>query len=1072
MSRQSANPYRDVSPSVLYRAVAGQAEVTEALDRPFKKRDNTLELSVQHSSADERNFGKDVANSALSLRRWCKELEAWQEECKKSSIGVSKQQNGDTSDSSRGDQTQTEQSPATIAAARHGWLQLPDEIALVYQRRINQIRYELGTLDMEKQKAAVLDTHQGYRRLSGNGADGGKQAQLTGLSALITAVILNALQYHNRLLGLIEIWSMRLNVLASVPAFLAGLQVMTETLLEAWKSVQEYHITSNDSESQRNSSDAPPRTREQYEVERLELSQSLAALGKQLDSMLDVLEGREDTLPEQWIDDVDRLEEGFSSWSVSAEAQLVQWEDQVRLEEEIGRTRAEEQPQPREEQVLNDHESDVHLQSSPPLSDFDPPNNLQDAEPLMDMPLARTADGTSIETLENGNPINELDSPYAETLESSPPSSMSALTPNVPEILVYNMFDGRPSFDPSTDIPSDVDSSTVLHEAIAKEPTDITDVVSSPEASEEPVKQDLGLFTSSTVQGAELDDLTHSFSDTDILGAMPGKTATLEKALFVTTGGSKRKILHRRHSSRELDTGLLYPHKVIHRRHSSKEIGIERASFASGFSMSEVKRIEIVRSPSDLFDRGSGFPGMTTDELPTRNRSPESWSVQRWKANKAAQQPSERTSPTLPPISVDREMASSPDGSQGEEIDDSRSNPEPFDDHVESQPDQSMPVLSDTDHALSAVAPSNEPVRVVQPQAYFNGDTATKLERQQQRFDALEAAVRLRTQNLQTPIKNRPSANSPAPSTDDQIERRIDRIISSLPTKIKFDKQPTARTPSRLASASTPKSSPRNSALAPPTVDRSPTPALTLTRAEEPSAPISKTKLQENKIRLYHLVQNGRSAPVKLYVRLVGDEGRVMVRVGGGWEDLEKYLREYSAHHSRAILPDMTDVSVVPAPQRRAFTMPALDNKVIDSSPKSIEKPFEGRPPSRLSKRPAQIFSETGNLQVPKRQSVQDTVARSVSVPMPLEPSVTPEAPTNVEDDESDSSSGPSLARTQLTAERKAWLDGVIAKARKWKADGGSAVQPEPAVPSPLPGPVRRVYRSSGGGLKFLDQET
>lgn len=51
-------------------------------------------------------------------------------------------------------------------------------------------------------------------------------------------------------------------------------------------------------------------------------------------------------------------------------------------------------------------------------------------------------------------------------------------------------------------------------------------------------------------------------------------------------------------------------------------------------------------------------------------------------------------------------------------------------------------------------------------------------------------------------------------------------------------------------------------------------------------------------IKLYHLHRSDGQAPIKLYIRLVGERGeRVMVRVGGGWADLAEYLKEYAAHH-------------------------------------------------------------------------------------------------------------------------------------------------------------------------------
>ena len=51
-------------------------------------------------------------------------------------------------------------------------------------------------------------------------------------------------------------------------------------------------------------------------------------------------------------------------------------------------------------------------------------------------------------------------------------------------------------------------------------------------------------------------------------------------------------------------------------------------------------------------------------------------------------------------------------------------------------------------------------------------------------------------------------------------------------------------------------------------------------------------------IMLYHLYRTDGKAPIKLYIRLVGKNGeRAMVRVCGGWADLDEYLKRYVAHY-------------------------------------------------------------------------------------------------------------------------------------------------------------------------------
>ena len=42
-----------------------------------------------------------------------------------------------------------------------------------------------------------------------------------------------------------------------------------------------------------------------------------------MDLLIDTLEGREDTLPQAWIDELDAIESDFGFWSVQADSAVV-----------------------------------------------------------------------------------------------------------------------------------------------------------------------------------------------------------------------------------------------------------------------------------------------------------------------------------------------------------------------------------------------------------------------------------------------------------------------------------------------------------------------------------------------------------------------------------------------------------------------------------------------------------------------------------------------------------------------------------------------------------------------------
>jgi hypothetical protein len=147
---------------------------------------------------------------------------------------------------------------------------------------------------------------------------------------------------------------------------------------------------------------------------------------------------------------------------------------------------------------------------------------------------------------------------------------------------------------------------------------------------------------------------------------------------------------------------------------------------------------------------------------------------------------------------------------------------------------------------------------------------------------------------------------SPSQSLEDQLTARISSILTNIPAHIRLASGPEADAPEVVLSeeqTSVKQTDAITQALHPPR-PRSATPSITLAPAFSKT---SKSKLQNNDsdIKLYHLHQPGKDAPIKLYVRLVGENGeRVMVRVGGGWADLGEYLKEYASHHGRRSISD------------------------------------------------------------------------------------------------------------------------------------------------------------------------
>ncbi|TQV91062.1 hypothetical protein V2A60_008127 [Cordyceps javanica] len=178
---------------------------------------------------------------------------------------------------------------------------------------------------------------------------------------------------------------------------------------------------------------------------------------------------------------------------------------------------------------------------------------------------------------------------------------------------------------------------------------------------------------------------------------------------------------------------------------------------------------------------------------------------------------------------------------------------------------------------------------------------------------------------------------------DQKLRRQISQIIEGIPAKIRLQSDtpnvnlnpPDLQLPHLKKKPSKDRFRRSGSAVS----SRTATPSFTLSPAKSSRPPRPQRGQQE--IKVYHLSRSTGEAPIKLFIRCVGQDGeRVMVRVGGGWADLSEYLKDYASHHGRrSSKPEEAVVEVRDLPQvGRAVNGNAT---VQGSSPNS-------RPGSRL----------------------------------------------------------------------------------------------------------------------------
>ncbi|CAK7565875.1 MAG: hypothetical protein SEPTF4163_003805 [Sporothrix epigloea] len=138
---------------------------------------------------------------------------------------------------------------------------------------------------------------------------------------------------------------------------------------------------------------------------------------------------------------------------------------------------------------------------------------------------------------------------------------------------------------------------------------------------------------------------------------------------------------------------------------------------------------------------------------------------------------------------------------------------------------------------------------------------------------------------------------------DDQLQQQISEILESIPAKIHLSSQPSPSfshlNPPDFKLPRKPKAPADSTRSLSSMSSRSMTPSFLLAPAYARNRRPRQQRGNQD-IKLYHLSRSTGEAPIKLFIRLVGENGeRVMVRVGGGWADLTEYLKEYASHHSR-----------------------------------------------------------------------------------------------------------------------------------------------------------------------------
>ncbi|KAL2828181.1 hypothetical protein BDW59DRAFT_143318 [Aspergillus cavernicola] len=276
---------------------------TNAVPNKEQAAHDILSKSISQASPTERALGIRAAVAAQKLGQWYRELQTWKWP-KRTDAHLGK---GFIS-------------PSDVEESVYCG-SLPVAVVDEHEKRLDEIRDGMDSLDVEELKEHVLNAHiPGRSRPSSANSTMSvppplSYIQLSDFTAVITATILRALPLLSRLNNLLSTWHVRLLVIRQIPGLLQSLRFARSELNSALNLLK---------------SSVPPTEKEvlysitNYHAKRAALESMVVSAGRRMDRILDSLDGREDTLPESWIDDLEAIEADFATWVMQAERRTVE----------------------------------------------------------------------------------------------------------------------------------------------------------------------------------------------------------------------------------------------------------------------------------------------------------------------------------------------------------------------------------------------------------------------------------------------------------------------------------------------------------------------------------------------------------------------------------------------------------------------------------------------------------------------------------------------------------------------------------------------------------------------------
>jgi hypothetical protein len=977
---------RDLSPDTTLRAFTQRPLPFDTDCDEYK-----IFSCIESLTAAERDLGARVAKAAQRLKSWCSEIEQW------GWSGSFEQPSEEYREKRRrslelrirehvGDADLTDALPPL-----EYWGSLLSVEVESHEARLDDIEEEMLKLDVEELKEHVLDMHPaGRSRPSSAGFEARRQSYkpMDDFSFLITQTLLSALPAHAQLKERLNTWTARISTLREVPRYLDDLSTAQKAMRLGWNAIDPPTDTSDV---------AFARWKEAVDTISNVLGNKVTDLGRRLDLMLDTLEGREDCIPDNWIDTFEGIETDYGSWALESRKKVIDFDVRRKWEK---KSAVVQQPI-----VLREQETapaqEIATQPITEISNTERAVNKGDSRsglPHKSGALARTpASDSEDSNATAGKPVhtaNAVAQPVALNGSecrpgSTRPASLITLSPRVAS-------PGKAAQNAKlrSDVEDHGSSQSVPNSPFATPHSD------SPRLVESVAGTPTHSFTPSKKPWFMTDAAPRSANDGTFNehkgGSLPA-SSPVTKAPETSRGSdpsAKHSTPHAQNQEpvciiddeSELEEG----DTVVH-NDDEEEPEFDEGDTVVHNDLGESPEAAIpVQLLSQLSQDGHASVDEKADEVVRFRRRP---------SNLA----------DIPTITTNDDQ-----------------------DALMQEPPQTPRSRRDSEGSISSnMSFESSPPGFVEDSPSVRNATNRSVRVPRPELNAAMAKRRLGKNTADNSIVSAPwppTQFSQKASVED-LERKISDILTTIPAHIRLTSGPGADAPEVQPTRGLATKGSRAYLRAARSVSGLKSPALTLSPAKNDfdnaasgrkSAAATRT---DNDIKLYHLTQPGKDQPVKLFIRRVGENGeRVMVRVGGGWADLGEYLRQYAEHHGRRTASD------------GKFEILGLEVKNNDAATTSSPN----RPESALSKKDRRV-SSASPLSTPTKSI--NTSADDAVPPMPSFSSTTPGIAEEQSQPSTTSSrrswggdevglSGPKAKKLDLSGDKLDWIEGMMKQAR------------------------------------------